>query len=373
MSTQTTPQSADPQFRVDERPDRASGERVAQVLAKPAFGAVFTDHMALVDWSRAGGWVDPRIVAYGPLQLDPSAAVFHYGQEIFEGMKAYRHADGSVWTFRPDQNAARFNRSAARLALPQLPEELFVEAIRSLVTVDQVWVPGADQGEASLYLRPYMIATEPALGVRPSNQAIFGVIASPAGEYFPGGLKPVSIWLSEDYVRAAPGGTGGAKCGGNYAASLAPMAEGLEQGCDQVAFLDAIEQKWVEELGGMNLFFVYRDGSIVTPELTGTILEGVTRGSLIELAKERGHDVIERKYSIDEWRDGAASGDLVEVFACGTAAVITPVGTLKWRGGEVAVGDGESVGEVAADLRRTLLDIQYGRAEDSRGWVHRLV
>jgi branched-chain amino acid aminotransferase len=359
-------------YTIEERPDRASADRVAEVLANPAFGAVFTDHMAMVDWTKAGGWANPRITAYGPIPLDPSAAVFHYGQEIFEGMKAYRHEDGSVWTFRPEVNAARFNRSAARLALPQLPEELFLEGLKALVSVDQAWVPDGTAGEASLYLRPFMIATEPALGVRPSQQALFSVIASPAGAYFASGLKPVSIWLSEDYVRAAPGGTGAAKCGGNYAASLAPMAEGLEQGCDQVVFLDATEHRWVEELGGMNLFFVYRDGTIVTPELTGTILEGVTRGSLIQLATERGHQVVERKYSIEEWREDATSGELVEVFACGTAAVITPVGRLVWRDGELPIGDGQSVGEVASDLRSNLLDIQYGRAEDTHGWLYRL-
>jgi branched-chain amino acid aminotransferase len=368
MSTQTTTR-----FTIEPRKDRATAEQVAKVRADPVFGAVFTDHMARIQWDQDGGWQEPRVTAYGPIPLAPAASVFHYGQEIFEGMKAYRHADGSVWTFRPEVNAARFARSAARLALPQLPEELFLESLQALVEIDQDWVPDPAGGESSLYLRPFMIATEPALGVRPSRQALYCVIASPAGSYFASGLKPVSIWLSEDYVRAAPGGTGAAKCGGNYAASLAPMVEGLKQGCDQVAFLDAIEQKWVEELGGMNLFFVYRDGRIVTPELTGTILEGVTRSSIIELATERGHDVIERRYSVEEWREDAASGDLVEAFACGTAAVITPVGRLVWRDGEVSMGDGAGVGEVAQGLRSTLLDIQFGRVEDSRGWLHRLV
>ncbi len=276
-------------FTVEPRPDRASAERIAQVQANPAFGSVFTDHMVLVDWDRGQGWHDPRVTAYGPLSLEPSAAVFHYAQEIFEGMKAYRHADGSVWTFRPHANAARFARSARRLALPELPEAIFLEALRALVDLDRAWVPDPSLGEVSLYLRPYMIATEEALGVRPSNRALFGVIASPAGAYFAGGVRSVKIWLSQDYVRASPGGTGAAKCGGNYAASLAAQAEGIEHGCDQVVFLDAVEKRWVEELGGMNLFFVYADGTIVTPELTGTILEGVTRSSLITLASERGH------------------------------------------------------------------------------------
>jgi len=368
MSTQTTGL----EFVVEARHDRASAEHIARVHAKPTFGAAFTDHMVRIEWDRDRGWHHARVTPYAPISLDPSASVFHYGQEIFEGMKAYRHEDGSVWTFRPELNAARFNRSAARLALPQLPEEVFLQSLREMVQADKAWVPEPGEGgENSLYLRPFMIATEPALGVRPSNSALYCIIASPVGPYFPTGLKPVSIWVSEDYVRAAPGGTGTAKCGGNYAASLAPMAEGLEQGCDQVVFLDAVERTWVEELGGMNLFFVYKDGTIVTPELTGTILEGVTRSSIIELARERGHTVVERRYALEEWKRDAESGDLAEVFACGTAAVITPVGTLVWRTGRVEVGDG-GVGEVAAGLRQALLDIQYGRVEDTRGWLYRL-
>lgn len=364
MTTQTAPT-----FTVEQRPDPATDEQVAELLANPAFGAKFTDHMVMVDWSRDGGWDNPRVTAYGPIPLEPAASVFHYGQEIFEGMKAYRHEDGSIWTFRPEVNAARFAQSARRLALPELPEEMFVESLRALVDLDQRWVPDQSLGEVSLYLRPFMIATEQALGVRPSNRALYSVIASPAGAYFPGGLKPVNIWLSEDFARAAPGGTGTAKCGGNYGASLSAQAEGIDNGCDQVAFLDAVEKKWVEELGGMNLFFAYKDGTIVTPELSGTILEGVTRSCLIELARERGHEVVERRYSIDEWRADAQSGDLVEVFACGTAAVIVPVGTLKWRGGEVSM----TGGDIAGDLRSALLDIQYGRATDTHGWMHRLV
>ncbi|MGB5952760.1 MAG: branched-chain amino acid aminotransferase, partial [Ornithinimicrobium sp.] len=311
-------------FVIEPRSDGATDEQISEVLANPKFGAVFTDHMARIDWDQESGWHGGTVGAYGPLQLDPATSVLHYGQEIFEGMKAYRHADDSIWTFRPDRNAARFAGSARRVALPGVPEEIFLDALAALVGQDRQWVPPSTNGEASLYLRPFMLATEIGLGVRPSNKAAFIVIASPAGAYFASGVKPVSIWLSQDYSRAAPGGTGAAKCGGNYAASLAPMAEGLEHGCDQVAFLDAVENRWVEELGGMNLFFVFADGHIVTPELTGTILEGVTRSSLIDVARDHGHEVIERKYSIEEWRDDATSGDLVEVFACGTAAVITP-------------------------------------------------
>src|SRR6476660_7173319 len=286
-------------FEVTRRADATSPERIAEVLENPGFGKTFTDRMVVATWTADGGWGDAQVRPYGPFQLDPSAAVLHYAQEIFEGMKAYRHADGSIWTFRPEANAARFARSARRLALPELPEADFLASLRALVEVDQAWVPSGEAGEASLYLRPFMFASEAFLGVRPAAKVTYCVIASPAGPYFTGGLRPVSIWVSGEYVRAAPGGTGAAKCGGNYAASLAAQVEASSHQCDQVVFLDGVEHRWVEELGGMNLFFVMRDGSIVTPELTGTILEGITRDSIVELAKERGHDVTERRISID--------------------------------------------------------------------------
>ncbi len=341
-----------------------------QVLAAPGFGKHFTDHMAILTWSQDHGWHDAEVRPYGPLLLDPSAAVLHYAQEIFEGLKAYRHADGSVWAFRPEANAARFARSAARLALPQLPAEDFLAAIRTLVAADVEWVPSG--GETSLYLRPFMFASEAFLGVRPATEVTFCVIASPAGPYFTGGLKPVSIWLSQDYTRAAPGGTGAAKCGGNYAASLAAQLEATAHGCDQVCFLVAVERRWVEELGGMNLYFVLDDASIVTPELTGTILEGVTRSSILTLAADLGHEVSERRVSIQEWREGARSGRITEVFACGTAAVVTPVGRLASADGEVTTGDG-SAGPVTTAIRQALLDVQYGRTPDTHGWLTRLV
>ena len=362
-------------FTVQVRSDPLPDEQREAVLADPGLGRTFTDHMVLASWTTAEGWHDAKVTAYGPLSLDPSAAVLHYAQEIFEGMKAYRHADGSVWTFRPEVNAARFARSARRLALPELSETDFIESLRALVSTDQKWVPVAGGGEASLYLRPFMFASEAFLGVRPAAAVTYVVIGSPAGPYFAGGLKPVSIWLSTDYARAAPGGTGEAKCGGNYAASLAAQVQGTANGCDQVAFLDALERKWVEELGGMNLFFVFGDGTIVTPELTGTILQGVTRSSIVELAADLGLTVAERRVSIDQWRDGVTSGEITEVFACGTAAVVTPVGRLAWQGGEVVIGDHEvngGVGAVTATIRASLLDVQYGRAADSRGWLTRL-
>jgi branched-chain amino acid aminotransferase len=326
--------------------------------------------MFTVEWTPSDGWHGARITPYGPLTLDPATAVLHYAQETFEGMKAYRHDDGSIWTFRPEENAARMVRSSQRLALPELPVDDFVAAVDALVSADQRWVPDAE-GEKSLYIRPFMIATEKFLGVRPAQHVTFMVIASPAGAYFKGGVKPVTLWLTTEYTRAGRGGMGAAKTGGNYASSLVAQQEATSHGCDQVVFLDAQEGKYVEELGGMNMYFVFDDGRIVTPALGGTILEGITRASIIELAGKLGHQVEERKFSIDEWRDGVTSGRITEVFACGTAAVVTPVGTLKWDGGE-APGSTDA-GPVTLQLRNALVDIQYGRAEDTFGWMHRIV
>jgi branched-chain amino acid aminotransferase len=344
-------------------------ERLAEILANPGFGTHFTDHMFTVEWTPADGWHGARVTPYGPLTLDPATAVLHYAQEIFEGMKAYRHEDGSVWLFRPEANAERLMRSSQRLALPELPAEDFVRAVDAIVETDQRWVPDA-AGEKSLYIRPFMIATEAFLGVRPAQHVTFMVICSPAGAYFSKGVKPISLWLSTEYTRAGRGGMGAAKTGGNYASSLIAQQEATSQGCDQVVFLDAQEGKYVEELGGMNMYFVYADGHIVTPE-TGTILEGITRSSIIDLAGKLGHQVEERKFSIDEWRDGVTSGDIVEVFACGTAAVVTPVGQLRWQGGEAGAADGDA-GSLTLQIRQALVDIQYGRADDTFGWMHQV-
>lgn len=357
------------EFEVQPSGTPVDAEARAAVLADPAFGRVFTDHMVSLRWTVERGWHDGRVMPYAPLEVDPANVVLHYGQEVFEGLKAYRQPDGGVALFRPDRNAARLTASCRRMALPELPEDDFVAAVELLVRTDAGWVP--DGEGASLYLRPFMFADEVGLGVRPSESARFLVIASPAGNYFSGPLRAVSLWLSQEYSRAAPGGTGAAKTGGNYAASLVAQQEAIAHGCDQVVFLDAVERRWVEELGGMNMFFVLDDGSIVTPELTGTILEGVTRDSVITLAREAGHRVEERRVDIDEWRKGVADGRVVEVFACGTAAVITPVGVLRWSGGEVVAGDGQP-GPVTSALRTALLDLQYGRAQDTHGWVHRI-
>ncbi|WP_394279891.1 branched-chain amino acid aminotransferase [Microbacterium sp.] len=334
-----------------------------EILANPGFGVNFTDHMVDICWSRGGGWHRPRVQPYGPISLSPAAAVLHYGQEIFEGIKAYRHADGSIHTFRPEDNGRRLQRSARRMALPELPVEYFLQSIRELIAVDADWVPaGADQ---SLYLRPFMFAKEAFLGVRPAEKVAYYLIASPAGAYFKGGVTPVKIWLSEDYARAGKGGTGAAKTGGNYAASLLPQSQAHEQGCDQVVFLD--QDGNVEELGGMNVVFVMKDGTLVTPQ-SESILEGITRDSILQLAEDRGHRVERRAVSLAEWRQGVASGDIVEVFACGTAAVVTPIGALK----SAQFEDAQPTGSLALELRQHLTDIQYGRAEDTHGWLMRL-
>ncbi|WP_406497691.1 branched-chain amino acid aminotransferase [Streptomyces sp. NBC_00846] len=346
----------------------SDAEREA-ILVKPGFGRYFTDHMVTIRWTEGRGWHDGQLVPYGPLSLDPATTVLHYAQEIFEGLKAYRQPDGSVATFRPEANAKRFQASAHRLAMPELPVETFIEACDALVQQDKAWVP-AHGGEESLYLRPFMVATEVGLGVKPANEYLFIVIASPAGAYFPGGVKPVSIWLSENRVRAVPGGMGDAKTGGNYAASLLAQAEAAEQGCDQVAYLDAVEHKWVEELGGMNLYFVYGN-KIITPALTGSLLAGVTRDSLLKVARDLGYESEEDRVSIDQWRADTENGSLTEVFACGTAAVITPIGIVKSAGGEWTQSDG-APGEVTGKLRERLLDIQRGVAEDTHGWMHQL-
>ncbi|HET6876864.1 MAG TPA: branched-chain amino acid aminotransferase [Jatrophihabitans sp.] len=360
-------------FSVVRNPNPTSDEQRARILAEPGFGRYFTDHMVRIDWAKESGWGPGQVLPYGPLELDPATAALHYGQEIFEGLKAYRQPDGSIKTFRPEANAGRFQRSARRLAMAELPTELFIESLRALVDVDRAWVP--ENPDHSLYFRPFMISTEVGLGVRPGSAYTYLLIASPAGSYFAGGVRPVSVWLSTDYTRAAPGGTGEAKCAGNYAASLVAQAHAAEQGCDQVVWLDAAEHRWVEEMGGMNLYFVYGSGEsarVVTPALTGTLLPGVTRDSLLQVARDLGYTAEEGKVSTDEWREGNESGAITEVFACGTAAVITPVGSVKSAAGGWTIGDG-SPGPVATRLREHLVGIQTGRLPDVHGWMHTLV
>ncbi|WP_336986119.1 branched-chain amino acid aminotransferase [Altererythrobacter aquiaggeris] len=340
----------------------------AAALVDPGFGKLFTDHMVMIDYTEGRGWHDATIGPRRPIALDPATSVLHYAQEIFEGMKAYQQVDGGKALFRPEANAARFNRSAERMAMPELPEELFIESVRKLVEVDKDWFPAVEGG--SLYLRPFMFASEAFLGVRPATQYKFIVIASPAGNYFKSGAPAVSIWIS-DYSRAAPGGTGAAKTGGNYAASLVPTGEAFARGHDQVLFLDAVEKKYVEELGGMNLFFGFEDGSVITPPLGGTILPGITRDSLIRLARDDGLSIREEMYTIDQWRADAASGKLVECFACGTAAVVTPVGHVEGPDGGFDIGSG-GPGQLTAKLREKLVGIQRGTVDDTHNWVMKL-
>jgi branched-chain amino acid aminotransferase len=344
----------------------------AEKVANPGFGKYYTDHMVICEWSQSDGWSEPELVPYGPLSLDPATAVFHYGQEIFEGMKAYRQPDGGISLFRPDANAKRFAKSANRLALPELPEELFIQTVEELVKADSGWVPG-NIGE-SLYLRPFMIATEVGLGVRPSNKAMYLLIATPAAAYFDPS-KAVSVWISTEYVRAVQGGTGEAKCGGNYAASLVAQKAAAAQGCDQVVWIDALERKWVEEMGGMNLYFVRGTGSdatIVTPKLTGTLLPGITRDSILSVAADLGFKTSEEMISVDDWRDGVATGEISEIFACGTAAVVSPIGEAKSSMGTWKTGDGQP-GVITMQIRNTLLAIQHGTIADTHNWVKRVI
>jgi branched-chain amino acid aminotransferase len=359
-------------FSRTPHPHPATAERIAEVLANPGFGHHFTDNMVTIRWDVERGWHGALVEPYHPIELDPATMVLHYGQAVFEGLKAYRHPDGSIASFRPDANAARFRASARRIAMPELPEELFLASLRELVAADRDWVPSED--EESLYLRPFMISTEVGLGVRPANEYLYSLIASPAGSYFPSGVRPVSVWLCTEYVRAAPGGTGEVKFAGNYAASLLAQAQAAEQGCDQVVWLDATERRWVEEMGGMNLFFVFGSGSnarLVTPELTGSLLPGVIRDSLLKLARDLGYGADEGRISAEEWEKAVESGELTEVFACGTAAVVTPVGSVKRADGEFTIGSGRA-GEVTMRLRDALIAIQRGTAPDTHGWMHRL-
>jgi branched-chain amino acid aminotransferase len=349
----------------------APEDRAAKV-ANPGFGKYYTDHMVTVEWSEEDGWGVPELKGYAPISLDPATMVFHYGQEVFEGMKAYRQPDGGVSLFRPEANAQRFARSANRIALPEMPEEMFLETVDALVKQDAEWVPGKI-GE-SLYIRPFMFASEVGLGVRPTNRAMYMLIATPAGAYF-NPENAVTVWISTEYVRAAIGGTGEAKCGGNYAASLVAQKAAAAQGCDQVVWIDAKERKWVEEMGGMNLYFVKGEGAdatVFTPKLTGTLLPGITRDSILKVASDLGYKVEETMVSVDDWRDGVASGLITEIFACGTAAVVSPVGAAKSAMGTWVTGDG-TPGPITMQIRNTLLGIQHGTLPDTHNWMKKVL
>lgn len=352
---------------VNQNPNpKSEAERFA-ALASPGFGQYFTDHMFTAEWVRGEGWHKAQVRPYGPIPLDPSAVVFHYGQEVFEGLKAFRLADGTDAMFRPDQNARRMARSCHRLALPQVAEEDFLAACEAVLRADRAWIPTAE--EQSMYVRPFVVASEAALGVHPANKVLFLVILSPAGSYFAGGVRPVTVWLSTDYVRAVKGGTGEAKCGGNYAASILAQEQAAEKGCEQVVYVDGVERRWIEEMGTNNLYFVYADGTLMTPALTGSFLPGITRASLLEIGRDAGMKVVEGQLTVDDLERGVVDGTITEVFGCGTAAVITPIGCIKSAAGEYLVNGGQA-GPVTMDLRERLVSIQRGTAPDTRGWLH---
>lgn len=329
------------------------------------FGTIFTDHMFLMNYETNKGWHNPRVVPYQPLQLEPSAMVFHYGQEMFEGLKAYKTQDGRTLLFRPDKNIERANRTNRRICIPEIPEEDFLQAIKTVVKVDEAWVPTKEG--TSLYIRPFIIATDPFLGVRPSDTYLFIIILSPVGAYYPEGLNPVKIWIEDEYVRAVRGGIGEAKTGGNYVASLKSQVKAHEAGYSQVLWLDGVERKYVEEVGAMNIFFKI-DGKVITPELNGSILPGVTRDSVIALCKDWGIPTEERRISIDEIYEAYQSGALQEVFGTGTAAVISPVGQLRWDEHIMQVKDG-GIGPLSQKLYDTITGIQLGRVEDRFNWT----
>lgn len=342
-----------------------SEEKLAEIHSNLRFGMDFTEHMVSIQWDLENGWHEHQVLPYGPLSLDPACSVLHYGQEVFEGIKAYRHEDGSVWTFRPGFNAARLAQSARRIALPELSQLDFIGSLAALIKLDERWVPSTPG--ASLYFRPFIYASEPFLGVRASQKAHYLLIACPVSPYFKGGLNPVSIWVSKEYHRACPGGTGAAKTGGNYAASLLPQIKAAEKGYDQVCYLDQ-DYQYLEELGGMNVFIVYKDGSVATPALTGTILEGGTRSAIITLLQDNGYHVDETRIGIDKLVKDIDSGEVVEMFACGTAAVVTPIGKLASDDFTVALPGGD----VTPWVYNTLTGIQYGTVADKYGWMYQL-
>ena len=344
----------------------ASEADYRRIMDSLSFGKEFSDHMAVAIWRHGQGWGDYALKAYGPLPVTPGTSVLHYGQEVFEGLKAYRRADGSIWLFRPAFNANRFNHSARRLALPELPVEDFIASCVDLIRADAKWVP--EQDGATLYLRPFMYASEAFLGVHPAHEVTFLNIGSPSGPYFVKGFSPVSIYVPQEYHRAGPGGTGAAKTAGNYAASLQPQEIAYSKGYEQVCFLDALENRYIDELGGMNVFVVYADGHLATPALTGNILEGNTRAAIKQLMADKGVEVREERIELQRLLEDIEGGRVTEVFACGTAAVVTPIGKLGGEGFEVSV----PTGEVTKQIHDTITDSQWGRREDPHGWCYRV-
>lgn len=332
---------------------------------KLGFGHIFTDHMFVMNYDTGMGWHDARIVPYGEISLSPAAMCLHYGQEIFEGLKAYRTADGSVQLFRPDENFKRMNVSAERMVIPKIDEEFMVEATKKLIEIEKDWVPHTDG--AALYIRPFIFATDPYVGVRPADHYLFMIILSPSGAYYSTGLNPVKIYVEQKYVRAVRGGTGFAKTAANYAISLKGQDEAHNQDYEQVLWLDGVEQKYIEEVGSMNIFFVI-DGEVITPQLTGSVLPGITRKSAIEICKKKGYKVSERRITIEEVAKAYDEGKLDEVFGTGTAAVISPVGHLKW-GDKVMTINNNEIGTISQMLYDTMTGIQWGKIPDEYGWI----
>ncbi len=336
--------------------------------SKLGFGVYYTDHMFIMNYDEGEGWHDARIVPYAPFELDPASMVFHYAQEVFEGLKAYRTLDGSIQLFRPEKNMERMNVSCERLCIPKIDEEFAIEAIKKLVDVDKDWVPTLDG--ASLYIRPYVFAIDPHVGVHPAKHLIFAIILSPVGAYYPEGLKPVKIFVEQKYVRAVVGGTGFTKAGANYAISLKGQEEAAKQGYIQTLWLDGVERKYIEEVGAMNVFFKI-DGEVVTPALVGSILGGITRMSIIEILRDKGYKVSERRISIDELVDAYKNGKLEEAWGTGTAAVISPMGELKYGDLVMPINNGE-IGEVSQMLYDTLTGIQWGKIPDTHNWTQKI-
>ncbi|EFU80047.1 branched-chain amino acid aminotransferase [Mobiluncus curtisii] len=354
-------------FPTQPHDHKATEATYREVMEKLAFGQSFSDYMAHARWTKDGGWQEKDLRPYGPLPVYPGTSVLHYGQEVFEGLKAYRRADGTIWLFRPAFNANRFNQSARRMALPEIPVEDFVGSCVDLVRADARWVPVKDG--ATLYLRPFMYASESFLGVHPAHEVTYLNIGSPSGSYFKNGFSPVSIYVSEDYHRAGPGGTGEAKTSGNYAASLQPQEIAAEKGYAQVCFLDGETNTYIDELGGMNVFVVYRDGKVATPQLNGCILEGGTRGAIIQVLADEGITVSEERIALHQLLDDIRAGKVAEFLACGTAAVVTPIGKLGGKDFELEV----PTGPMTKHLHDVITGIQWGRREDSHGWCYRVL
>lgn len=360
-------------IEIVKNPNCLKDEKREEILVDPGFGLTFTDHMVEIKYSKEKGWYDGKVKAFSDLSVSPAMMVFHYGQAIFEGMKAYRTPENELVLFRPEKNAARFNKSATRMAMPEIDENLFIESCDKLVRTDEKWVP-SKEGQ-SLYLRPFMVASEAHLGLRAANEYLFIVIASPVSPFFQAisDVPAISIFATDKYVRAVDGGTGEAKCAGNYAASLVAKDEAIENDCQDVLWRDAIERKYIEEMGTSNICFVYKESSgkirVATPELTGSLLDGITRDSILQLAKDRGYEVVVEKLIFDDVIEQISNGEIVEAFSCGTAVTISPIGSIISPNSKTVIGDGKA-GEITMSLREELIGIQNGTKADPHGWRH---